>query len=483
MNFSTNDYQQKYSKQNPKPNLDSLSKYQKELKIKPVYTHDPLPESLLFEGYERYLVPIPSIGYEDKHHASKTLSAHFIQMNTTITESIKKLDKIKVESEESIDKWRKWLEDNANPSKLTLNHINQNFWRLRVFMKPKEIKCSIKLKTILMEKYTRSIDILMKLKKIAEELVNYPRYFGFVTKSISGLIKISCYKYQHRLKAIKLFLNDVSSAMHLLPHYFSDEATGRETCIRLIESMKKNFDKETLYLIETEDYYTFLDYIRSKNSPLRIGKALFDYELKERITNSKLLIQKATGIKDQDSLFILGSICFRYWIEREAYFERFYNEINPNLSFVFESYKSKNWEELKLPRAISDLFIDYHSIEEFFNSSKKLAVTESMLFECIFESNPNNILRAIYDISSIFSRFISESLSLNPKHRIVLIGSDFLWKILFIHSNVPGIDGMFNFINYFSHFKYISKKLFCYTESPLRILSRFVEEAKNLYIN
>ena len=162
---------------------------------------------------------------------------------------------------------------------------------------------------------------------------------------------------------------------------------------------------------------------------------------------------------------------------------RFYNEINPNLSFVFESYKSKNWEELKLPRAISDLFIDYHSIEEFFNSSKKLAVTESMLFECIFESNPNNILRAIYDISSIFSRFISESLSLNPKHRIVLIGSDFLWKILFIHSKVPGIDGMFNFINYFSHFKYISKKLYSYTESPLRILSRFVEEAKNLYIN
>lgn len=464
----------------PPDSTRSSPKHQRERRSKPVYTVDPLPRELLFDGYERYIVPIPSIGYEDRRHATAQLTTHFEKMHATITESIRKLERLRRESEEGIAKWQRWLAENGSPSKVTLNHINQRFWRLRVFLRPKEVRTSIKLNTLLNEKYSLAITVLSKLQLIAEELAARPRYVGFVTKSISDLIKITCYRYQHHLKSLRFFLSDVSAAMHLLPHYFSDAEAARAAAVRLIEGMQRSFDTETYHLLETEDYYTFVDYIRSKNSPLRAAKALAGAGLRERVAKSAALVQTATGIEDPAAAFVIGCACMRYWAERSACFEEYYRSACPGLSRVLAAHRSDGWDALRAPSAASPLLSGARTVGELFSGAPVLADASATLFGCIFEVNPCDVARAIMDIDGSLLRFSASRLGADPRHRSARTCADFLWKLLFIHANVPGIDCALAFAADFADCSYAPPRFAECVNAPLRVMARFIAEAEAL---
>ena len=107
-------------KQNPNEIINNGSSKE----IKPVFTKSPLPDELLFDGYENFLNFLPCFGYYDEEFCYNVLPRNYKKSLSIIEKQINI-------SNENIDKYTSELHDIENtnlvPEKSKLNYLNSKY--------------------------------------------------------------------------------------------------------------------------------------------------------------------------------------------------------------------------------------------------------------------------------------------------------------------------------------------------------------------
>lgn len=102
------------------------------------------------------------------------------------------------------------------------------------------------------------------------------------------------------------------------------------------------------------------------------------------------------------------------------------------------------------------------SIIEFFESNSYLSQSIDLFDSCMFLYAPEDIMKEFYFIHLIFAGYVATKMKINIDDEIVLDGVQFLWKLLFIISSIPNINGVISFVQKYMSYDCYPKILFGY---------------------
>lgn len=422
-----------------------------------------------------YIAPLPYIGAYDKIETNRNLAKYFYsvgrKINKYINEQNLRLNNLKSEL-------NNLQNQNLRSSIPIITKLNSKFWRLYLFTMLKYAKYKFKYYHSLIPEVEKNINTLKKLKRLSDDLNRKPLMVFFKIDQIKFLEKYEVpYRLRFKIESIKRNLDDLQSAMTICPSSFTKENT-KDFFISLINSSQKIIDPLTGYLKESSEYLDFVDFVNSPYSPLVRTIQLAELETEEQIRSSCKILQSFANITDKTQISIIGSFCMRYWIDKSYANGKIYKKKNDDIFKMFLKHQNLKISDLNPPIDIKKFFDLNCKITDFFKSpgTQILGPSPDLLFSCIFRTNPCDITYIISQINLRVCAYMASLAGTGLEDKIVLIGSEFLWKLVIICSFAPCIDSVFDFADYWSNYQYSPKELFKSIQVPMKALSSLLRE-------
>lgn len=456
------------------PNLIDMDEGDPVLSICP----DPLPQELLFDGVEDFIIPIPFVCYVTGKYMQNQLLPHY---NTTL----ETVDKVIEETKASLIKAENHLKEvesrNLNPAASTKTYTNSDYWRIRVFTYIKESKHQKKLSLSKINDCNELLELLKKIRAIVEEVIKHPRMIGFAQSYIARLQKIRVREAHfpdvYKVKALSAYVADTKSVLNFLPRPFADQNTASEYIKRLLAAAKRYKDPMVQFLRESDESYQFVDFIRCKISPLKKIPRFFDIKLKPRIRLSINNIIQFVGIDDPSLVTICAEMTCRYWWNRVNKFDDYINRSNSQLPIYLRKLREKKVSEFKPPKSLSKI-INFNETPKEVIQNVNLAPAVDVYFYCLFLTNVCDIAAQINLIHLRFAGLIATTEKCDLTHKKIIPGVEFLWKMLLIAIDMPAVESVLLFIDKWRTFEYLPKKVFENTEIPINIMKKFYSELR-----
>lgn len=445
--------------------------------IKPVFTKSPLPDELLFDGYENFLNFLPCFGYYDEEFCYNVLPRNYKKSLSIIEKQINI-------SNENIDKYTSELHDIENtnlvPEKSKLNYLNSKYWRESVILFWTQVKYSKELNEKRIKAYEKNLYILKRLVAIIQELRANIRYIAILYSSIESITKNLTKGFESKLrikiKTVSLALSDKQYYLGLLPKPFLDFENSKAQIIQIIKSGNKYIDPTTHYLCESNSTAIFEDFMKSNFSPLKILESKYDTTLQfDQIIDSTIkAIQAFSEINDPSSNEIIGLFVSRFWFSRTLICKFDMMKQNANLQNKLLRMSPQKINNLNPPDTCFDIFnFDLTSIE-FFESNSYLSQSIESFNSCMFLYAPEDIMKEFHLIHLIFAGYVATQMKININDDIVIDGVKFLWKLLFIISSIPNIDGIMHFVRKFMSCSCYPKILFETFQIPFSVCKSLI---------
>lgn len=442
------------------------------VKIKPIFTKSPLPDELLFEGYENFLHFLPCFGYYDETFCNNVLSKNYQKSLTIIEKQISICN-------EAIEKHTQELHEIENknlvPEKAKLNYLNSKFWRESVILYWTEIKYRKKLNEKRIKAYQHNLYILKRLISIIQELRVHIRYIAILYSSIESITKNLTKGFESklriRIRAASLALSDKQFYLGLLPQPFLDFEKAKSQIVYIIKSSQKYVDPTTHYLCESNLNAMFEDFMKSDFSPLKSLESKYDIEKQfDQIINSSMKAVRAfSELKDSSYNEIIGLLVSRFWFSRTLICK--YDMMRENNLFrsKLNEMRSQYVKNLSPPKSCFKIFNFELTSIEFFERNSYLSQSIDSFDSCIFLLTPEDIMKEIHLIHLSFAGYVATQLKTNINDSIVNEGVQFLWKLLFIVSSIPNVDSVIRFVHRFMDFICYPKILFESFKFPLQV--------------
>lgn len=438
-------------------------------------------EALNSEDLTKFFVsPVPYIGAYDKFEINRNLSRHFYTIGRKINKYIDEQNNRYNSLQSELTNLQN---QNLRSSIPIFTRLNSKFWRLYLFTVLKYAKYQFKFLHTLIPEVEKSIKILKKLKRLSDDLNKRPLMVFFLIDQIRYQTKAEVpYRLNFKLESIKKTLGDLQSAISIFPVNFTKE-NSKDFFTSLITSSQKIIDPITGYLKESSEYLDFVDFVNSSCSPIVHIIQLAELETEEQIRSSCKILQSFASITDKTQISIIGSFCMRYWIDKffangKNYHKTSDKKNKTDISILFLKYQNSKILDLKPPSEIKKIFDLNCKIFDFFKSpgTQILSPSPDLLFSCIFRTNPCDIAYIISQINLRISAYVANLTSTGLEDKIVLIGSEFLWKLVIICSCAPCIDSVFDFVQYWGKYQYSPKELFKSLQIPMKALSSLISE-------
>ncbi|KAK8870764.1 hypothetical protein M9Y10_008651 [Tritrichomonas musculus] len=434
---------------------------------------------------KNFLAPLKFIGGYDKMEVYKNLSNHFSLTSRKINKYIDKQNNLYSNLQSELSELQN---QNLRSSITVLTRFNSKIWRLYLFTVMKYAKYKFKYLHTLIPKVEKNIYILKKLKHLADKLHIKPLLAFFLIDNIQKLSESDVsYRLYFKIESIKRTLDDLKSAIEFFPINFTKE-NSKDYLNSLISSSQKFIDPLTGYLKESDEYLNFVDFINSPYSPLVGIIQLGELEVEEQIRSSCKILRSYAQITDKTQISILGFFCMRYWIDknfaRTQAKKNTSHQINnekenkEDISFVFSKYRNFKLLDLNPPSKLGKFFDKNINILDFFQlpGTQILNPSPNLLFSTIFMTNPCDIAYSISQINLRISAYVAGLACTSLEDEIVQIGSEFLWKIIFIFCCIPGIEHAFDLMHYWENYQYSPKELFKSIQIPTKALNSLIKK-------
>ena len=443
-----------------------------EFAAKAVFTSEPLPEKLQFEGIETFLVPLPGIGYVDEKYFNRKILSQTILtfglLEKTENELLALLQKTR---EQITTAYSKRLQ----PYIQTKSTENARLWRQRVIIVWKQAKYQKKVNLSKLDLIYHNLKLVKKMKSICKELIHRPRKITFNHNSIIRLptiIKTEAeVKYTVRLKALDYAIADNKIAMKFMPRLFSSPETVATVLNNLLQTATNCVDPLTNYLPPMIEQTTFDDLIQSRFSPIRYCEKQPD-SIQNLIELTVEMLKSFAGIKSNNQIFALNAMASRYWFNRMLVSNDFHKNANPKFAVFVDSFKLQKIGNFKYPKPLnkylksrSDL-----SVFEFFKDEPTLKLAIDSLFELIFYTSPVDIAFQLHVIDLRLSGFVGNIIGKDINHKNTVDCLSFMWKLLIIASSLPCPDTLFEFVIQFAEIAFIPTPILKKCSTPIEII-------------
>jgi len=439
----------------------------------PEFTQDPLPKRLIFEGIESYLIPIDPVAYNDIRYIKKKLVSHFITALNHTKNHLQEAESLVLSLQESLTDC---YSRNLNPYTATKTTANSRYWRQRVILVKKQTKYQRILNLRKLSLCLNNISILKKIIKVIKELIRRPRNVCINQSTIFRLCQVIKVETEvlaaNKIKAAEYLLGDIKNAMRFVPKLF----TKPELCISINEefltSSMRFRDPLTFYLPETEESKTFEDFLRSRFSPIRYCEENMQ-PIENMIELTVEMMRSFANIKQPDLVIVLTSMAARYWFNRIPVCNDELSKCNQRLSSYISSMRLTPLSDLKPPRLLSKAFKAGITVANLFEGEKLLKPAVDQLFTCVFFTNPVDVAYNIHLIHLRLAGYVAGKISKDIHDKATLEGVAFMWKLLFIISDIPSPDSIFAFVTKWAHINCIPDILMQKCSVPLNVLKAF----------
>ncbi|OHT08929.1 hypothetical protein TRFO_22337 [Tritrichomonas foetus] len=325
----------------------------------------PNDDYFLNDQLKPYISPLNYIGYLNHEEIDKKMVKHFSSASVMIEKYISQSE---TRYQQLLDELIALENQNLHPSSLTITRFNVKFWRLCVFLTFKLVKYQFRSIKIQIPELEKIIEKLKELNSFAKSLQKNPKMICFSHSKIHYLTKFNApFSLTFKINSLQAALSDVKSAMTFVPRVFTKH-TIKEYFINLMLSAKKNVDPVTHYLKEMIEYEDFVDFIKSRYSPLVRVPSLAKMEITEQIQTSCQILSNFVEIKknepnlnstqnknenninnesknidnknnesrdernkneDDELISIIGNFCTRFWINKNVLIEKYTSKSNP----------------------------------------------------------------------------------------------------------------------------------------------------------
>lgn len=441
----------------------------------PEFTTDPLPSDLLFDGYDRFLSPIPVFGYPDKHFAIELIVPHFEQAVMIINGCLQVIDK---NLGPLGQKEKKLKETNLQPSRTTKNALNVNDWRMRVYLTVKENRVKLKRVQLLQEGFRNALTVMTKLRELALELCEHPRMYTFNLSSITSLVKNVehdvVYRQNIKLIALKQQLIENTLIMKNQIKLFGDKESAVQNLTMILREMCHRIDPLTRFIPESEEHLLFSVFTKSVISPLReITRKRKDgtkMPLPDMITAAVKALIEFTELQDPELIFVLTSMVMRQFITTSQNCEKYMRKMNEDFVVFLESAKQTAISALKPPRYMSDIVDTGATVKAWCETDVTMKNSLKLLAPCKFYNDPTEIAYQFNLIHLSLAGKVANKMKLALDHTKVIEGVEFLWRVLIIAQEDPNIDGIIDFVEEWSRFKLSPKEPYRMCVHPIKAL-------------
>jgi len=415
--------------------------------MSPVFSSKPIPKKYMFNGANNFLIFFDPYAYEDKRYANKKLVFHFQTTLPLIQQIIDEMDEqIMVIQRNLSDIYSK----NLSPVSKKMIPANSEFWRKRVilYIKKNKYQRIFFLKKLMIVQNFR--DTLINLIKLVEYLCLFPRMVGINHSSInriSSVCKSEIYPdLQNRIRSIDIALSDIKIVMIFTPKLFSKPEDCVVVLNATIQNVLKFKDPLSAYIPETEDANTFADFVRSRFCPIRWAESQ-KTPLDARIEITIEMISSFAGIKTREHVGALAALSARYWFNKSLVCNQELRSSNTRLQEYIASLKNAPLSSVKIPKHFAKIAAPHSTPLAFYIAENhSLEGACDIMNTLIFYSCPIDIAYNIHLIHLILSGFVAKRLKLDINHKKVIETMPFMWKIVFIVTNIPYPDALFDFI-------------------------------------
>lgn len=212
----------------------------------------------------------------------------------------------------------------------------------------------------------------------------------------------------------------------------------------------------------------FVDFMKSNFSPLQIIESKYDTVNQfDQIINSIIkAIQAFSEINYPSSNEIIGLFVSRFWFSRTLICKFEMMKENKILQTKLLDMNTKKIKNLNPPKSCLNIFNFDVSIIEFCESNSFLSQSIDLFDSCMFLYAPEDIMKEFH---LIFAGCVATKMKTNIDDEIVLDGVQFLWKLLFIISSIPNINGVISFVQKYMSYDCYPKILFETFQIPLNV--------------
>ncbi|OHS99656.1 hypothetical protein TRFO_08279 [Tritrichomonas foetus] len=441
------------------------------IETKPVFTKDPLPKGLLFEGSENFVHFLPYFGFYDEAFCEIVLPKNY-------NKSLSIIEKQKSINIENLTKCYQELSEikkrNIVPVKSKLSVLNRKYWQETVILYWKESKYLEILQKKRIKAYKQNIKLFNNLIDIIHELQINSRYIAILYSRIEAVTKTMTEfesRLQSRIKAVGLALSEKKQYMGYLPHPFLNYESAKARLISIIRASGRKMDPSIHYLCESGETGFFEDFMKSSFSPLgAIESKYTEKEIDLRIESTIKAISLFTELKNRDDIEIIGLISSRFWFARTLICRIDLFKINETFNKKFFKLKQEMVKNLKPPKSNLSIFSSDLKPCEFLKSFSMLLPSIDIFGSCYFMYSPEDIASTFHLLHLRFAGFLANELKVDIEKKIILNGIKFLWKLVFISSSIPNVDSLIRFVERMKGISCYPKILFDSFQFPLQVM-------------
>jgi len=412
----------------------------------PEFTQEPLPKHLLVPEIEAFVRFLSFDVYPDQQYVMNILQPHF-------EESVNKIKPYLAEMREELDNVKKCVIDQKplpTKFKYKCHFMNDEAWRKYRAIYPIYQHLKNNLTSTRVSILSKRIDMLDALLNLAIHLSEHPRYMhlniGIALQSWRSIELSFMPQLFIQFRSAELALADLKKQLNFIPHPFSEKESNQQFVRQIISAGMLLKDPESGYLSHIDEYDLFSHFLHSSKSPFKIPKSPPDNinEFLQTIVDSLSAFIELPS-ESQAEKQILYSYSTRFIFDEYCLFNSM-KSTESNLSNIIFAFHSKK---------IQDIGVSFEFIPEKFSSNDSWGLFEttpmltsviSQFTSCLFLPNPIDIAHVIHLISLSMAGAIAQWNSRNLEMANSFDGLFNMWKVLFIASQLPYPDALFDFI-------------------------------------
>lgn len=431
-----------------------------------------IPKKYQFQDMEFYTIKINWPSYEDPVFAYKKFVSNY---NSTLTSCNKVLAEINTKLAKAQTELSQCFQRNLTAKTRKYVAVNGDAWRYQVILFQKKTKLEKRYYEHIICKYLQSRAKIMKLIELANYLKKYPRSMVFNRSRIHSLVQAnSNYMIEDllKIKALEVLLSDVKVMQVYTPKLALQPSERLDFIKTQIMANQFYRDPLTNYLPETEYFGTFITLL---NSRFELKKRAKTDPIDKLIEYSVIGMCEITKLNSEEFKHLIKELASRYWFNKLHIFENFYKiHTNDKLNQYLVSLRNISLKDLGIPKKLAKCNNFKNPIDIFQFDKSICDAAVDTLYTAMYYTVPNDIANQYYLIDLILSGVLAKLLKKSIDHKDVRECIPFMWKILFIFSNVQLIDAPLHFVMEYQTVNNIPPKLVEKCKAPFEVLKSFL---------
>lgn len=440
----------------------------------PVFSTDPIPSDLLFEGYESYVEPIHCISTPNSDCVIEKLVPHFELAVNMLNEAIDQYESDSQKVQEKIQQNLMATHDELPE----LNIFTEKLWRKTKVLYPDYYQSLKAMYTARISLIAKRIVILTKLKNLSEYLASHPNYYFIKIKNSLRSLKSLEYQYFplicKQYHAHRSVINELRLELNEIAEPFPNLVSNSKLLNKMLDGCIMFQDPETKYLPSTDEISMFELFLKSSSAPLDI-KALQNCSFETSLQTLYNTLCAYLNIEDEETerKDVLRNVCIRVLFNLLMPDDKDRPKGSKALQLKIYNSRTKSFKELG--------FID----SPFCDKTPSQFSTENI----IFRNAIDNLIMCHFSINPLDSAFLLHKIELQLTGILATISSEnldeakqfddifFMWKALFIASQLPEIEVIFELISKWKKLDFYPNTFLNSCRIPKLVLEKMLTDA------